>query len=178
MQENKTCSVNGCAARVKPIFAFPHPKRGHDRFMAWVKAANKPKFAVLTNVQIYRRGYICFQHFRPEDFVPETQRLRRSAVPTILPSRADTGISLGSLEANQTDVADVEPQTIDLTYLSRKKEWPYFYSIANLSPVKRRSPSSQSLDTELETPRAGGTWSSGIPGRQPNFGAGIIMLQK
>ncbi|XP_063900839.1 uncharacterized protein LOC135120464 [Zophobas morio] len=115
--------------------------------------------------------HICFQHFQPEDFVPESQRLRRSAVPTILPSRADTGISLRSLEANQIDVADVGPQTIDLTYLSPKKEWPYFYAISSLSPRKRRSPSSQSLDTESETPRAGGTWSSGIPGQQQNFGA-------
>ena len=84
---HKTCAIYKCGNRMAPIFRFPHPKRGLDRFMAWVKASNNPKFEGLTNDQIYRRGYICYQHFRAEDYVQGTQRLHQSAVPTILPPR-------------------------------------------------------------------------------------------
>ncbi|XP_063913322.1 uncharacterized protein LOC135136087 [Zophobas morio] len=170
MQGSHTCSVHECAARLKPIFRFPHPNRGLDRFLAWVKAANNPKFVVLTHDQIHRRGYICFQHFQPEDYVPGTQRLRRSAVPTILPPRDDNELR-SSLEADQIDVSNVGPQTIDLTFLTPEKECPYFHAIANLTPRTRRTPSSQSLATKLETLGGRSAWSTGVPVRQLNFGA-------
>ncbi|XP_063917558.1 uncharacterized protein LOC135133189 [Zophobas morio] len=164
---HKTCAVYKCSNRIAPIFRFPHPKRGLDRFMAWVKATNNPKFAALTNDQIYRRGFMCFLHFRREDYVQGTQRLHQSAVPTILPPRDDPVVTTVSLEANKIDAPTVVSQTNDLIFLTPKKECPHFYFMANFSPRVRRTPNPQSLTTALE---GRNVWNSGSQVRQLKFG--------
>lgn len=84
---NSYCGTYGCPTKGKEhkSYRFPSPKNQLARFFKWVETAKNPRFANLTNEQIFSRGYACEIHFEEDDFLPAlaSKRLKRNAFPKL-----------------------------------------------------------------------------------------------
>ncbi|XP_063901142.1 uncharacterized protein LOC135120739 isoform X1 [Zophobas morio] len=77
-----TCSVKGCGKRELPMYRFPNPKTNGERFRKWVLAANNPRFEQLGDNGIYKKCFVCHNHFKEEDKILNSRLLRKTAVPS------------------------------------------------------------------------------------------------
>lgn len=68
----------------KKMFQFPNPRRQLERFLLWLEAAENLSHDGRSHEEIFKRSFICAQHFSSECFQLgyTTLKLQHTAIPT------------------------------------------------------------------------------------------------